>query len=72
MYSWLSEWILGCAQGEDAKFFRIRDVSEHMVEIQLAKSLENLVEDHKSPQNILKFRLVCFPEDAETVIPLLN
>ena len=53
-------------QGDDVSYFALTEVNPNVVEIKLRRSLDNIV-DNDSPQNILKFRLVCFPDEAETV-----
>lgn len=45
-------------------FFTYQDVSSEVVSVILAQSLEDLV-DSESPQNVLKFRLVCDYNDGE-------
>jgi hypothetical protein len=49
---------------EDVSYFTYQDVSSEVVSVILAQSLEDLV-DSESPQNVLKFRLVCDYNDGE-------
>jgi hypothetical protein len=54
---------------EDIRYFTYLDLDSQVVSVLLAESLEDLV-DSESPQNVLKFRLVCDYSDGEdTVIP---
>ncbi|XP_069700620.1 cadherin-89D [Periplaneta americana] len=52
---------------EDINYFTYQDVSSQVVSVILAQSLEDLV-DSDSPQNVLKFRLVCDYNDGEDTI----
>lgn len=52
---------------EDASYFAYLDVDSQMVSVLLAQSLEDLV-DSESPQNVLKFRLVCDYSDGEDTV----
>ncbi|XP_021940674.1 cadherin-89D isoform X3 [Zootermopsis nevadensis] len=52
---------------EDVEYFTYRDVNSQVVSVILAQSLEELV-DSESPQNVLKFRLVCDYSDGEDTI----
>lgn len=53
-------------QGDDAKFFAILEKESNEVDLVLARSLDHFV-DQDSPQNIMKFRLVCFPDGTDKV-----
>ncbi|XP_075211152.1 cadherin 89D [Lycorma delicatula] len=52
---------------DDIAFFKYRALNRTVVSIKLAKSLEDLV-DRPSPQNVLKFRLVCDYIDGDDTI----
>lgn len=52
---------------EDVSYFTYLDVDSQVVSVLLAQSLENLV-DSESPQNVLKFRLVCDYSDGEDTV----
>ncbi|XP_049943213.1 cadherin-89D [Schistocerca serialis cubense] len=54
-------------KAEDATFFEVRELSSQLVSVALARSLEDLV-DGDSPQNVLKFRLVCDYQDGDDTI----
>jgi hypothetical protein len=55
------------SQEDDVNYFTYRDVNSHVVSVILAQSLEELV-DSDSPQNVLKFRLVCDYSDGEDTV----
>jgi hypothetical protein len=52
---------------EDVSYFTYQDVDSQLVSVLLAQSLEDLV-DSESPQNVLKFRLVCDYSDGEDTV----
>jgi hypothetical protein len=54
-------------QVEDVSYFTYQDVNSEFVSVILAQSLEDLV-DSESPQNVLKFRLVCDYSDGEDTV----
>ncbi|XP_035703696.1 cadherin-89D isoform X2 [Folsomia candida] len=55
-------------KGDDAKYFALSESSSQEVDLLLARSLENIV-DNDSPQNILKFRIVCYPSSGSDRTP---
>jgi hypothetical protein len=55
---------------EDVSYFTYQDVDSQVVSVLLAQSLEDLV-DSESPQNVLKFRLVCDYSDGEDTVGFL-
>jgi hypothetical protein len=48
-------------------YFTYQDVNSEFVSVILAQSLEDLV-DSESPQNVLKFRLVCDYSDGDDTV----
>ncbi|CAG7723425.1 unnamed protein product [Allacma fusca] len=58
-------------KGDDAKYFLLSEINPNLVEIKLRKTLENIV-DNDTPQNILKFRLICIPDEQETTPSFLS
>jgi hypothetical protein len=57
-------------QVEDIEYFTYQNVNNELVSVILAKSLEDLV-DTESPQNVLKFRLVCDYNDGEDTVSMI-
>lgn len=45
-------------RSSDDKYFRIREINSSTIAIDLARSLDELV-DNDTPQNILKFKIQC-------------
>lgn len=59
-------------QDGDVGYFSYKDINRTSVSVILAKPLEDLV-DSDSPQNVLKFRLVCdYKDDEDTVCLFLH
>lgn len=56
-------------QSEDVNYFTYRDVNRTTVALVLARSLDDLV-DTESPQNVLKFKLMCEYHDGEDTVRL--
>ncbi|XP_063243263.1 LOW QUALITY PROTEIN: cadherin-89D [Bacillus rossius redtenbacheri] len=54
-------------KAEDAAFFSLEDSNPRAVSVRLAQSLDGLV-DSDTPQNVLKFRLVCDHLDGDDTI----
>ncbi|CAH0381923.1 unnamed protein product [Bemisia tabaci] len=52
---------------DDVDFFKYRTVNKTTISIRLVKSLEDLV-DSATPQNVLKFRMVCEYDDGSDTI----
>ncbi|XP_031334592.1 cadherin-89D isoform X1 [Photinus pyralis] len=54
-------------RNDDVHYFTYRELNETTIALVLARSLDDLV-DTDSPQNVLKFKLVCDYEDGEDTI----
>ncbi|KAL1115660.1 hypothetical protein AAG570_005950, partial [Ranatra chinensis] len=52
---------------QDINFFEFSGVNRTFVSVRLARPLDDLV-DNPRPQNVLKFRLVCYYNDEDDMI----
>lgn len=54
-------------KNDDVHYFTYKDLNRTTISLLLARSLDDLV-DTESPQNVLKFKLVCDYDDGEDTV----